>query len=317
MNTQAEKTTENKDDLEVELEGDDFEIEVEDDTPEEDRGRSRKAATAEPEPEGAEEDDLENYSDSVKKRIKKLTYERHEERRRREEAERFRDEATRFAEKSYKENEDLRKRLTQGETVALTQAKSRVESELGQAKAAFKQAYEAGDSDAMLEAQSKLTELNNEMYRLSNWKPAPAQQSNPAPSQQAADPPSKQPPAPPQKALDWAEKNPWFNTDSEMTGYAFGVHERLVKNGVDPNSETYYNEIDTAMKKRFPEKFEAAEEEVKTQPRQTSSVVAPAGRTSKNPRKVVLTTTQVNLAKRLGLTPQQYAAQLMKDKTNG
>jgi hypothetical protein len=102
-----------------------------------------------------------------------------------------------------------------------------------------------------------------------------------------------------------------------MTGYAFGVHERLVKSGVDPNSETYYSEIDNAIRSRFPEKF-GGSDEVRTQTRQAGSVVAPTARSSsKNPRKIVLTTSQVSLAKRLGLTPQQYAAQLMKEKTNG
>ncbi len=300
------------DDFEIELEEDQFELEIQDDTPPEDQGKPRRPEGAEPEL--PDDDELESYSEGVKKRISKLKYEFHEERRRKEEAERFREEAIRYAEQTRKEAEDLRKRLSQGETVVVSQAKARVETQLEQAKSAFKLAYEAGDADAMLNAQTKLNELSNEMYRLSNYKPTPVQPSTPAPQASA---PSPRVPKPPQKALEWAEKNTWFQKDTEMTGYAFGVHERLVKSGVDPNSETYYSEIDNAMRSRFPEKFGGSEPEVKTQTRQAGSVVAPAARSSKNPRKIVLTTTQVALAKRLGLSPQQYAAQLMKDKTNG
>jgi hypothetical protein len=308
MNAQSRK-----DGVEFEVE-DDFEVEIQDDTPAEDRGKPRR-------PEGAapdlpDDDELENYSEGVKKRISKLKYEFHEERRAKEEALRIREEAIKFAETTRREAEALRKQLSEGQNVVVTHAKARVETQLEQAKVAFKQAYEAGDADAMLEAQSKLTNLNNELYRLSNYKPAPVQVSTPAP-QPAPVTSSPQVPKPPQRALEWAQSNPWFQTDTEMTGYAFGVHERLVKSGVDPNSETYYSQIDAAIRSRFPEKFGEAEE-VKTPPRQAGSVVAPAARaTSKNPRKIVLTTTQVALAKRLGLTPQQYAAQLMKEKTNG
>jgi len=290
------------DDFEVEIEDDQFELEIQDDTPPEDRGKPRRPEGVEPEL--PDDDELESYSDGVKKRISKLKYEFHEERRRKEEAERFREEAIRYANQTRKEADDLRKRISQGETVVVSQAKARVETQLEQAKSSFKAAYEAGDADAMLNAQTKLSELSNEMYRLTNYRPAPVQPSNPAP-QSAPVSSSPQVPRPPQKALDWAEKNDWFQKDTEMTGYAFGVHERLVKSGVDPNSETYYSELDNAVRSRFPEKFGESDPQVKTQTRQAGSVVAPTARSSKNPRKIVLTTTQVSLAKRLGLSPQQ------------
>lgn len=312
MNKEALKD-DKSDEVEFETE-DDFEVEIQDDTPEQDRGKPRRPEGAEPDL--PDDDELENYSDGVKKRISKLKYEYHEERRAKEEALRIREEAVRYAEQTRKDAESLRKQLSEGQTVVVSQAKARVETQLEQAKAAFKQAYEAGDADALLEAQSKLANLNNEMHRLSSYKPAPAQESTPAP-QQAPATSSPQVAKPPERALEWAQKNPWFQKDTEMTGYAFGVHERLVKSGIDPNTETYYTEIDSAIRSRFPEKFDDAEE-VRTQQRQAGSVVAPTARsTSKNPRKIVLTTTQVALAKRLGLTPQQYAAQLMKEKTNG
>ena len=306
------KRTDN-DDFEIEIEGENLEIEVQDDTPPEDRNKPRRPDNAEPDlPDDSE---LENYSEGVKKRISKLKYEFHEERRRKEEAERLREEAIRFAETKNREAEELRKRLTEGQGAVVTQAKARVETQLEAAKTKFKQAYEAGDADAMLDAQTKLTELQNEMFRLANYKPEPVQAPTPAPQVQPA--PSRQVPTPPKRALEWAEKNPWFQKDEEMTGYAFGVHERLVKSGVDPNGETYYSEIDSAMRRRFPEKFGESEPEVKTQTRQAGSVVAPTSRATKTPRKIVLTSTQVALAKRLGVTPEQYAAQLMKEKSNG
>jgi hypothetical protein len=297
-----------------EIEDSKFEIEIEDDTPAEDRGKPRRPEGAAPDV--PEDDELESYSDSVKKRISKLKYEFHEERRAKEEAVRIREEAIRFAESQKREVDAMRKRLSEGQGAVVTQAKARVETQLDSAKAKFKQAYEAGDADAMLDAQTKLNDLQNEMYRLTSYRPAPAEASSPAP--QAATPASSpQVPKPPKRALDWAQSNPWFQTDEEMTGYAYGVHEKLVKSGVDPNSETYYTQIDAAVRRTFPDKFDEPEPEVKTQARTTGSVVAPTARSSKTPRKVVLTQSAVALAKRLGLTPEQYAAQLMKEKTNG
>lgn len=300
------------DETDFEIEGEDFEIEIQDDTPPEDRGKPRR-------PEGAtpdipDDDELEGYSEGVKKRISKLRYEYHEERRAKEEAERLREEAVRFAAATRQEAENLRKQLAEGQTAVVTQAKTRVESQLESAKAAFKQAYEAGDADAMLEAQTRLTQLNNELYRLSNYRPAP----QPTPAPQAAPPVSSpQVPKPPRRALEWAEKNPWFQKDKEMTGYAFGVHERLVTSGIDPNSDVYYTELDSAIRSRFPEKFGASDQEVRTQARQAGNVVTPASRAPKTPRKIVLTASQVALAKRLGVSPEQYAAQLRKEQTNG
>jgi hypothetical protein len=302
------------DDFEVEIDDDKFEVEIEDDTPPQDRGKPRRPEGAAPDV--PEDEELESYSDSVKKRISKLKYEFHEERRAKEEAERIREEAIRFAEAQKREVDEMRRRLSDGQGAVVTQAKARVETQLESAKAKFKQAYEAGDADAMLEAQTKLTELQNEMYRLSSYKPPAAEESTPA-ARAATPAPSPQVPKPPQRALEWAQNNPWFQTDTEMTGYAFGVHERLVKSGVDPNSETYYNEIDAAVRRTFPDKFDEPETEVKTPARSTGSVVAPTARSSKSPRKIVLTQSAVALAKRLGLTPEQYAAQLMKEKTNG
>lgn len=302
--------TEN-DDIEIEVDGDDdLEIIIEDDTPEVDRDKVRRAENAEPPGDDSDDDGdgLAGYSEGVKKRISKLRYQFHEERRAKEAAERLREEAIRFAEIQQKSADGLRKQLSAGQGAVVSQAKGRVESQLEAAKTKFKQAYEAGDSDALVEAQASLNSLQNEMHRLENYRPA--QPANPAPS--AAAPPVSSPQVrkPPQKALDWASRNAWFQKDDEMTGYAFGVHERLVKSGIDPEHESYYTQIDESMKKRFPEKFAEA-----PRARKASSVVASSSRTSAtNPESVVITQSALKLIKRLNITPQQYAAQILKDR---
>ena len=253
---------------------------------------------------------MEKYSEGVQKRIKQLKFEYHEERRAKEESARLQDEALRFAQQVKAENEQLRKTLSEGEGVLVNQAKGRVSAELDKAKSAFKVAYEAGDPDALLAAQEQLNVLQNEKVRYDNYKPQPAQQKAPQPQYEA---PAAQPPKPDKLAMDWASRNDWFEKDPEMTGYAYGLHEKLVKSGVDPRTEEYYNELDTAVRRVFPDKFGDEIIEESAPQRQAGNVVAPAARSGKRPRKVQLTSTQVSLAKRLGLSNEQYAAQLMKE----
>ena len=286
-----------------------LEIEVVDDTPEEDRNRPRRAEDAKPDI--PDDNEVEKYSEGVQKRIKQLRYEYHEERRAKEEAARLREEALKYAEQVKSENERLRKSLEENEDVLLTQAKTRLDAQLDRAKAAYKAAYESGDPDALLEAQAQLTDLQNEKFRIQSYRPQRRQ-----PEQEFTPPPAEAQPQiakPDAKALAWADDNEWFGKDKRMTGYAFGVHEELVTNGVAPNTEEYYNEIDAAMRRAFPDKFAVVAEEPAPQQRQAGNVVAPPSRTAKTPRKVKLTPSAVALAKRLGLTPEQYAAQLMKD----
>jgi len=291
------------------LDDSEFEIEIEDDTPEADRNRPVRAEGSEPEI--PEDHEIEQYSENVQSRIKKLRYEYHEERRAKEEASRVREEAIRYAETVQKENERLRKTLEDGERVLVQQAQGRLQAEIDKAKRAYKEAYDTGDSDAVIAAQEQLTNLQNEKYRVDNYKPSPQPQPQQAQYQQQK--PAQQVKRPDPEAEEWASRNEWFGKNEEMTGYAFGVHERVVKSGVSPNSQAYYNAIDEAMRKRFPEEFDDGSVEVNTQPRQTGNVVAPASRSSKKPRKVTLTPSAVKLAKRLGLTNEQYAAQMMKD----
>ena len=289
---------------------DKFEIEIVDDTPEEDRGRPRKAEDAEPEI--PDEDELDKYSEGVQKRMKKMTYEVNEQRRNKEEAIRLREEALKYAESIKAENERLRQSLEQGEQTLVNQAKGRVQAELDRAKVAYKEAIDSGDSDLILEANDKVTALRIEADKIASYKPQkrPAPQPQPQYQQQAPAVPQVDP-----RAVEWGKRNTWFEKDPEMTGFAYGVHQRLVQSGIDPNTDQYYTEIDKAMKKVFPDKFDDGQIEEQAPQRQAGSVVAAPSRTTKKSRTVRLTSTQASLAKRLGLSNEQYAAQLMKDQS--
>ena len=292
-----------------------FEIEVVDDTPEADKGRPRRAEGTEPEIPTDEE--VENYSESVKKRISKLKFEFHEERRRAEEAQRMRDEAIAFAQTQRQQLEAMQRRLADGDNALVAQAQARLKSQLEQTQAKMKLAYEAGDTDSFIAANAELAGLKAEESRLASYRPAP-QQAPPqvAPVAQAPAPQPQRPPEPSTKAKMWASENEWFGKDEEMTALAFGVHERIVRQGVAPDSDAYYTAIDSAVRQRFPDKFAAPKES--TPVRKPSSVVAPGGRSSAPaPRKVTLTSTQVALAKKLGVPLDVYAAQLVKEQRNG
>jgi hypothetical protein len=314
MSEELEQVVE-EDAIEVELSDDsDIEVEIADDTPEEDKGRPRRAPDAEADI--PEDDDLEKHSDSVQKRIKKLKFEFHEERRRKEEAEREREAAVNYAESQKKEAERLRKNLSEGEGVLVNEAKARVASELNSAKRAYKEAYEAGDSDAVLEAQMALSKLQLEADRVENWKPAKqaVQDQSEAPAPQAA----PRVPRPDVKAQQWVAENDWFQKDTGMTRYAMLVHEELLESGVDSTSDVYYDKINEAMRSRYPDRFTDVEPEVRQPQRKAGSVVAPGGRNTAAPRnKVVISSSEAAIAKRLGLSVKEYAAQKLKDMQNG
>ena len=287
---------------------DSFEIEVVDDTPEEDQGKPRRAENAEPQI--PSDDEVEKYSEGVQKRIKQLKFEFHEERRAKQEAARLQEEALRYAETIKAENEKLRKNLDDGEQTLIGQAKGRIEAQLEKAKKEYKAAYESGDPDALLKAQEDLTTIQNEKYRVDNYQPrSRVAEKPPEPAPQ----PPAQPPQVDQKALEWGKKNEWFEKDPEMTGYAYGLHQKLVNQGIDPRTDQYYDEIDKAVRRVFPDKFDDGKIEEEAPQRQNGPVVAAPSKTTKKPRTVRLTSTQAALAKRLGLTNQQYAAQLMKE----
>jgi len=314
------ENTAEKIEQEIEMESQDLEIEVVDDTPEEDRGKPKRAENVPPQI--PDDDEVSKYSGDVQKRIKQLKYEYHEERRQKEEAKRLSDEAVTATQKLMEENKKLRKTLDDGEGVLVEQAKGRVQAQLEKAKQEYKEAYEAGDPDKLIEAQEKLSTIQNEKYRVDNYKPTVrAVEPEVSPPQQAPAQPKVQEPT--GKDKEWLEANSdWFQKEDheDMTGYAMGVHQKLVKAGLNPklDTEEYYKRIDEAMGKAFPEHFNSNKqivetEEVEAPQRSAGNVVAPVNRSAKKPRKVQLTSTQIGLAKRLGVTPEQYAAQLLKE----
>lgn len=310
----------------ISLNNDPVEVEVVDDTPDEDRNRPKRSKDIEPNI--PDDDEINSYKGDVQKRIKQLRYEYHEERRQKEEAKRTSDEAIAHAQRLVEENKKLRKTLNDGESVLVEQAKGRVEAELAKARQEYKDAYEAGDPDKLVEAQEKLNQVQNERYRVNNYRPQVRAEEPEIPPQATSRSQIKEPTG---KDKQWLQKNnDWFNQDGfeEMTGFAHGLHAKLVKAGVNPllEPDEYYRRVDSSMRKAFPEHFQSTDienkrdteiEEVEAPQRSAGNVVAPVNRSAKKPRKVQLTSTQIGLAKRLGLTPEQYAQQLLKESMNG
>jgi hypothetical protein len=295
---------------------DELDLEIEDDTPPQDKGR-------EPLPkevvEELEKDTLDDYSERVKQRMAQLKKVWHDERRAKESADREREEAIRFAQQISDENRKLKSNLSSGEETYIQTLKSALENELNLAKRDYREAYDSGNTDQIIDAQSK---MNDAQYKLSQ-----AQQYEPRfksalqEDQNEVYIPQNQPsiPKPDTRALAWQDNNKWFGQDEEMTSLALGLHEKLVRSGISPTSDEYYRRIDSTMQKRFPEMFGDAtlDEEKPAERTKPSTVVAPATR-STAPKKVRLTKTQVALAKKFGLTPEQYARETLKlERTNG
>mgnify|MGYP003629679832 FL=1 len=301
----VEPEEETKREVEAEVE-----VEVVDDTPKADQGRK----ASEP-PENVTDEELEDYSDKVRKRIKHFSKGYHDERRAKEEALREREELERYTQQLLSENSNLKGAVNKNQSVLLDQAKRAMSSELESAKRKYKDAYEAGDSEAVIEAQEELTTAKIRADKLENIK-VPSLQEKEASVEQSNTEQTAPVPVDP-KANEWAEANPWFGSDDEMTSYVLGLHNKLVKTGVDPQSDKYYETINARMQKMFPEEL-GGTEEVET-PKRKANVVAPATR-SVSPKKVTLTKTQVNLAKRLGVPLENYAKQVaieMRKDTDG
>jgi len=300
----------------VKEDDDDLEVEVVDEVDPQDKPRRAEDVAADI----PDDTELENYSEGVQKRLKKLTFEAKEAERQRQEAIRQREEAINYAQTVQQDNQRLQEMSSKGQEYAVTQAKERAEAQMANAESAYRQAYEAGDTDALMEAQKSLSRAQNDLYRIESWRPPARQQQAATPSQPRPQPqPQQAAPQPPQldpKQKAWlAENDSWYGKNEEMTGAALGIHERLVKNGVDPNSDAYYTEIDATMRRRFADEF--SEAETVTPRRKATNVVTPAARTSKSPRRVKLTASQAAIAKRLGVTNKQYAEQVMRDQDNG
>ena len=304
------------------LKADDFEVEVVDDTPKADRGRK----PSDP-PEDVTEEELQDYSEKVRRRIQHFSKGYHDERRAKEQALRERQELERLAQQLVEENKKLQQNTVKSQAALLEQAKKNVDQELRIAKARYKRAYESGEADAVLKAQDELTAARMKAERLAAIKmPALQEKEVPVETQQqqqvyntpaAQEVPEVQVDA---RAQEWQQANPWFGTDDEMTSFALGLHSKLVKSGVDPQSDEYYETINSRMRSVFPDNFEdtSLEEVEEEKPKRRANVVAPATR-STAPKKVRLTQTQVAIAKRLGVPLELYAKKVAEEmrKANG
>jgi len=290
---------------EVEVKTPEVDIEVVDDTPEADRNRK----PMEEPPKDMGDDELAKYDESVRKRIQHFTKGYHEERRAKEAAQREKDEAIRIAQSIIEENKKLRGTLHEGQGAYIEQAKLVAANDLDKAKRQYKAAYESGDADALVEAQEALTMAKMRAERVNNYTPAPLQEQEIEVKTQP-----QQEPAPKidDKLAEWQEKNSWFGRNQKMTAYALGLHSELVSEGIPVGSDEYYDRIDADMRNRFSDSFEPKKQADASPSPKQSNVVAPATR-STAPRKVVLTKTQVDLAKRLGVPLELYARKVAEE----
>jgi len=233
----------------------------------------------------------------------------HDERRAKESASRERDEAAAFTQQLMAERNALRQKLSTGEAWALEETKKRADLAVESAKRLYRDAYEDGDSEKIVDAQHKLSEATIDHNRVQQITPQFALQEpqNPVYNGPQAQQPAAVPPPPDTRAQEWGGNNEWFGADDEMTSFALGLHQKLVKEGVPPSTDHYYERIDARMKEVFPGKLGGAPKG-KQQP---STVVAPVGRTPKG-RKVVLNKSQAAIAKRLGVSNEAYYRELEK-----
>jgi hypothetical protein len=286
----------------------DIEIEIVDDTPDPDKGRK---PLEEPVNE-VTDDELSKYDEGVQKRIKKLSHGYHDERRAKEAALREREEALKFAQQIIAENNSLKKNLGDHTNLLVGTAKQNAEFAMAQARAKYKAAYDAGDADQIVAAQEELTQAKLRLDKVENFKAPPLQETK-FPVNMQTESASDNKPDP--KALAWRKDNQWFGPNRLMTAFTLGLHEQLVEEGFDPNSDEYYERINKTVRSKFPESF--PDEQVKTEekPKRTSSnVVAPASR-SVAPTKITLTQTQVALAKKLRIPLEAYARKVAEGMT--
>jgi hypothetical protein len=238
----------------------------------------------------------------------------HDERREKEAAAREKDEAIRFAQAIQEENRRLKTNLTSGEQTYIQAIASAAEKEMTLAKRDYREAYDTGNTDAIIDAQQRMNDAQYKLTQVQNYRPQYEKALQDEQNQVYIPQERSQVPKPDRKALSWQDKNSWFGSDEEMTSLALGLHEKLVRSGVDATSDEYYSTIDKTMRKRFPEYFgddSSLDVETPAQRTKPSTVVAPASR-STAPKKVHLTKTQLALAKKFNLTPEQYARETLK-----
>jgi len=294
-------------------ESDDFEVEIVDDTPTQDRGRK----PLDREVSDPSDDERDNYTEGVKKRIKELTHARHDERRAKENLLREKQELERIAQHMMEENKKLKQYVNTGSEQYAVSVKHIAENALDDAKRQYKAAYESGDSDALVAAQEAMTEAKMRSEAAKNFRHTPLQVETDEVQIPHASPRT---PQVDDKTLRWQARNQWFGAQGheEMTSFSLGLHQKLVNSGIDPRSEDYFERIDSRMKSTFPEFF-GNDDRPKSGDgsKKPSTVVAPAARSS-GAKKIQLSPRQIALATKYGLTPQQYAAEVLKlEKSNG
>jgi hypothetical protein len=307
------KPVDTESELDISIEGDDVEIEIKDDTPLKDRG-------VEPVPEDMRQeletlDASQEYSRNVKEKFKQYKKVWNDERRAKETALREQQEALNLAQKILDENKKLKEMLQYGEKELISTYQNSAEMEIDKAKRNYKEAYDSGDSDKLLEAQEELMKAQLKLDKAQNFKPTVQISENDVKIQTKQ---SQQPAQLDPKVAEWVSENQWFVDPSKraMRKYAEGVHEELEETygrGFVGTDE-YYKRIDTEVKRRFPEEFDDTQNDEEEKPQRTarlSTVVAPAKRSTSS-KKIVLSKSQVALAKKLGLTPEQYAREQQK-----
>lgn len=270
-------------------------------------------------------EEIDSVSGRVQKRIDKLKYEFHEERRAKEDAQRMRDEAVNAAQTLNNQLQQARQMVSRGQQAVISNVAAKAEAELEHAKKIWSDATDEGDKEAIINAQEKMLEAKLQLTQadaaIKRQPPLPkrpisppmgAPKGTPSPQQIAE---AKPPPLDP-LAKEWLDENEWFNSNRKLTGYAMGLHQDLINEGINPQTREYYDKVDTEMRTAFPNDFSVSElDEGQTAPtRNAATMVAPATRNNGGkPRKVQLTPTQVSLAKKLGLTAEQYAKQIVKE----
>lgn len=291
-------------------EEDKFEIEIEDDTPEEDRGRQPlpKEIT-----EKLDKDELAQYDDEVKQKLLQMKKAWHDERREKERVMREQDEAVAYAKRLMEENQKIRGAFNKEGKQHASAVQKSAEKELEIAQRKYKDAYESGDVEKITKATMRLSEANFKLHEAKNVKFTPLQEQE-VHVKINTEPERVNIPRPDEKATAWQQRNSWFGADAEMTASALGLHEKLRQSGMEIGSDQYYATLDKTMRKRFPEHFgetSQSEERAEVQTRRAPSVVAPAVRSTAS-NKVKLSTRQVMLAKKLGLTNEQYAIEMKR-----
>lgn len=290
---------------------DDFVVEIEDDTPEEDRGKEPLPADIVNSLEKPE--DGGEYPEEVISRFKQYKKAWHDERREKEKAFREQEEALRIAQEILEENKRLKATLSTGEQEYYATVRAAAETEVEVAKRNYKEAYDSGDADKLVEAQDALMQASLKLDRSKNFKPTIQVEENEVQLPQRSQADNKTQPVDP-KFADWQRRNSnWFNKDEEMTDAAMGLHKKLYREyGAEYlGTDDYYKRIDETMRRRFPEAFPNEAEPQKPQKSKPSTVVASAKR-STAPKQIKLTATQAALAKKFKLTPEQYAREVLK-----